>query len=142
MMRKKLFPRHLSDAPAPFSAEVERILRDLSSTEEKTRAEAVRRLCPCRGLACDVPVQPIIWEMRNDPSPIVRQAVRHDLEENPDWNKRTEARRLEGRKVKRDLAAALREIDDGADSPTPPPHSMAWRTRPRRKTRGRHRLSR
>jgi hypothetical protein len=146
-MRKKLFPKH-SDHPAPeVSPDLEIIFSELSSPEDRVRADAVRKLCPCRGTALDVPVQQKVWDLRNDPSPLVRQAVEHDLRENPDWNKRTEARRIANRLARQEEADARREIEAAitGNTETPlraGPHSLGWRMRPRRRTHGRHRLSR
>jgi hypothetical protein len=123
-MHKKLFPKH-----------------------SRVRADAVRKLCPCRGTALDIPVQQKVWELRNDPSPLVRQAVEHDLRENPDWNKRTEARKIANRQTRKDEIEAKREIDAALNGDKEIPlqagsHSLGWRMRPRRRTHGRHRLSR
>jgi hypothetical protein len=76
-------------APPP---ELETILRDLRSPDANTRARAVRALCPCRGVDWGVPIFRYVREMRYDPNPIVRRAVRHDLQENPWWNEHHEAR--------------------------------------------------
>jgi hypothetical protein len=146
-MHKKLFPKH-SQHPTPTpSPDVEAILCELSSPEDRVRADAVRKLCPCRGTALDVPVQQKVWELRNDPSPLVRQAVEHDLRENPDWNKRTEARKIANRQTRQDETEAKREIEAALNVDTENPlqagsHSLGWRMRPRRRTHGRHRLSR
>jgi hypothetical protein len=116
-------------APSP---ELERILCDLRSPDEQTRATAVRALCPCRGVAWETPVFRQVLELRNDPSPVVRGAVKHDLSENPDWGERSEARRLEGHRRRREWEAARAEIDAGeAEAASPAPHSLAWRM-PRR----------
>jgi hypothetical protein len=77
---------------AALPPELEQILSDLHSPDAATRARAVRSLCPCRGVPWGVPVFRYVWEMRNDPNPIVRRAVRHDLKENPWWSARHEAR--------------------------------------------------
>jgi hypothetical protein len=112
--------------------ELERILRELESPDERTRANAVRQLCPCRGTQWEVPVFERVLALRNDPSPIVRHAVQHDLKENPDWGERQEARRLERRSQRREALRVKEEIEAGTtDAETPPPHSLAWRM-PRR----------
>jgi hypothetical protein len=123
---------------APISPILAAILCDLESPDARTRADAVRRLCPCRGTEWGVPVFPRVWELRNDPSPIVRHAVRHDLGENPDWGEREELRRLEGQRIRQELRRVQAEIEDGAEEDeTPPPHSLAWKMRRRPRARRR-----
>src|SRR5947208_7489972 len=81
--------------PTPDNAmppELQGILRDLHSPDANTRARAVRSLCPCRGVQWGVPVFPDVRKMLHDPNPIVRRAVRHDLNENPWWSERQETR--------------------------------------------------
>jgi hypothetical protein len=136
-MAKRRFPQtHANHAPLP---ELEHILRDLESADEHTRASAVRALCPCRGTEWGVPIFPRVWEMRNDPSPVVRHAVRHDLGENPDWGERHEARRLEGLCRRHEMQQAQAEIDEAStDSEVPAPHSLAWRMRRRPRVRRRY----
>jgi hypothetical protein len=122
---------HPRPEPVP-SAELERILCDLASSDENTRAAAVRELCPCRGTCWEVPVFEQVLALRSDPSPVVRHAVKHDLQENPDWGERQEARRLEGRQARQEVRWARREIDAGlAEGEPPATHSLAWRM-PRR----------
>jgi hypothetical protein len=116
--------------------ELEQILCNLKSPDAQTRADAVRRLCPCRGTQWEVAVFPHVLELRNDPSPIVRHAVEHDLTENRWWGERPEQRRLEGRRTRRETERVREEIEVGLDDgKTPPPHSQAWRMhrRPRRR---------
>src|SRR5947209_532099 len=72
--------------------ELRGILCDLHSPDADTRARAVRSLCPCRGVQWGVPVFRYVRKMLDDPNPIVRRAVRHDLKENPWWSERQEAR--------------------------------------------------
>src|SRR5436190_4968417 len=72
--------------------ELQQILRDLHSPDANTRARAVRSLCPCRGVRWGVPVFHHVRKMLHDPNPIVRRAVRHDLNENPWWSGRQETR--------------------------------------------------
>jgi hypothetical protein len=122
---------HPQPEPAP-SPELERILCDLESPDEHTRAGAVRELCPCRVSCWGVPVFERVLALRNDPSPVVRHAVQHDLQENPDWGERVEARRLEGRHALRETQRAREEIEAGlAEGEPPATHSLAWRM-PRR----------
>jgi hypothetical protein len=65
-------------ADPPGEAEIARILTDMRSDDEATRANAVRQICPCR----------MPWEnfdrlrkaarpLRNDPSPLVRANALH-----------------------------------------------------------------
>jgi hypothetical protein len=137
-MAKKRFPQpHTSPDVEPPPA-LERIFWDLESPDPAVRAGAVRQLCPCRGIRYEVPVFPRVLEMRNDPSPVVRDAVDHDLTENPDWHQRREARRLEGLRLRREAQRVEAEISAGADAGEPPaPHSLAWYTprRPRARKR-------
>jgi hypothetical protein len=142
MPRKQLFPKHPKIPPPTPSPELEAILCELGSPEEKVRADAVRKLCPCR-TSWDVPVQQHVWALRDDPSPVVRHAVEHDLTENPDWNERNEARKLLSRLVKEETLEVRREIETGwEEESVPPPHSLAWLQRPRRKSHKKHRLGR
>ena len=83
------------EAPPEPSPALAGILAALQSPEAAVRAQAVRSLCPCRGTAWEQPVFQRVLALRNDPSPVVRQAVEHDLRENPDWGERAEARRME-----------------------------------------------
>ena len=131
-MSKKRYPRpHGQPDPQP-SPQLTQILCDLESRDDQTRADAVRQLCPCRGAAWEIPVFERVASLRDDPSPLVRQAVRHDLEENPDWGERSEARRLRGRQRRVEMRRAKREIDDSAPvAEVPSPHSLGWRMRPR-----------
>lgn len=125
-------PRPFDEPTVPPSPELERILCDLRSPDDQTRANAVRELCPCRGVAWGVPVFPEVIALRDDPSPIVSGAVRHDLSENAGWNERSEARRLEGRRRRQEWDAARAEIAAGDTDEAPPaPHSLMWRM-PRR----------
>ncbi len=127
MARDRRRKPHVEQEAKP-PPELERILRDLDSPDERTRANAVRQLCPCRGTQWEVPVFQRVLTLRNDPSPLVRHAVQHDLEENPDWGERQEARRLERRRQRQEAHAVKREIEQGSAPDGPPPaHSLVWR---------------
>jgi hypothetical protein len=134
MARKRYAQPHARPDTEP-PPQLARILCELKSPDARTRADAVRALCPCRGSQWNVPVFPHVWELRNDPSPVVRHAVQHDLNENPQWGERQELRRLEGQRVRRELQQAQAEIETDAESALPPSHSLAWRMprRPRRR---------
>ncbi|MBW3623889.1 MAG: hypothetical protein KY468_10830 [Armatimonadetes bacterium] len=93
---------------------MQEILDDLRSPDEVARAEAVRRLCPCR-TAWDVPVQRYIAAMQDDPSSSVRHEVHHVLDEDSSWGKKLEQRRLK--------AAADENVLDISD---PESRSMGW----------------
>jgi hypothetical protein len=138
---RKLFPKHPNSPPPAPSKELSAILDELRSPDDQVRADAVRKLCPCRS-SWDVPVHEQVIALRNDPSPRVRQAVEHDLDENPKWNRRSEARKLMGRQAKQEEREANREIEAGMAAEAPPLHSLAWRIPPRRRSHGKHRLSR
>jgi hypothetical protein len=131
-MANKRHPKdHKAPAPEP-SPELQRILDELASPDEQTRANAVRQLCPCRGTQWERAVFPQVLALRNDPSPIVRHAVQHDLSENKDWGERQELRRLEGRRNRQEVRQVKAEIEASeAEAPAPPPHSLAWKA-PRR----------
>jgi hypothetical protein len=125
-------PRPFAEPKAEPSPELQRILRDLQSPDDQTRADAVRTLCPCRGIAWETPVFPEVLALRDDPSPLVSGAVRHDLQENPEWGERQESRKLEGRRRRREWEQVQAEIQDGGEeSDAPAAHSLAWRM-PRR----------
>ncbi|MBW3622744.1 MAG: hypothetical protein KY468_04965 [Armatimonadetes bacterium] len=144
-MRKRLFPKHKSPPASEPSPDLQAILEELKSPDEKCRAEAVRKLCPCRGTVWSEPVFPRVIELRNDPSPVVRQAVEHDLNENKDWGMRSEARKMEGQRVRgeyRQVEAEIKAVleSEAEEISVPPPHSLGWRTHPRRRTPKKHRL--
>jgi hypothetical protein len=88
------------DPGAEASPELERVLCDLQSSDDWTRAAAVRALCPCRRKDWGGTVFRYVWAMRDDPSPIVRGAVQHDLTENR-WNENWEARLIQERRARR-----------------------------------------
>jgi hypothetical protein len=137
---KKRYPQpHTAETARQPPPELEQILCDLASPEDSVRAQAVRQLCPCRGADWGVPIFPQVLALKDDPSPIVRHAVEHDLEENPWWNERQEAQRLEGRRARREHQQVRAEIDAGLDAEgVPGPHSQAWRMRPRPLSRKGH----
>jgi hypothetical protein len=145
-MRKNRRPQpHPACNPEP-PPDLERILSEMESPDPQVRADAVRQLCPCRGTEWGVPVFPRVLALRDDPSPVVRHAVQHDLSENPDWGEREELRRLEARRTRREQERARKEIEGGPwDGEAPPMHSLAWRMSRRPRSRkgyyppGRHR---
>jgi hypothetical protein len=98
--------RHRSPEPpaerkAPPSPELQQVLNDLQSPDDWTRAKAVRELCPCRRKDWGEPVYRYVCAMRDDPSPIVRGAVRHDLTENRRWNESWEEGLIQERRARR-----------------------------------------
>src|SRR5206468_155870 len=98
-------PDERDEAPSP---ELQQVLQELESPDEWTRANAVRALCPCRRRDWGEPVYRYVVAMRDDPSPVVRGAVHHDLSENRKWNENWEAALLQerrARKIKVTLAA-------------------------------------
>jgi hypothetical protein len=61
---------------------MDRILSDLYSLDEATRANAVEAVCPCRmGFEGFQRAMDIVTTMRKDPSKEVRKRVQHVLEE-------------------------------------------------------------
>jgi hypothetical protein len=121
------------------SPELARILCELESPDPATRASAVRQLCPCRGNHWELPVFPHVLKLRDDPSPVVRHAVEHDLRENPEWGERQELRRLAGWQTKRETRRVREEIETGlAEEGHPAPHSLAWRVPRRPRVRKAH----
>lgn len=131
MTKKRYAQPRATPAGEPMPM-LKQILCDLESPDPATRAGAVRQLCPCRGANWEVPVFPRVLALRNDPSPVVRHAVQHDLRENPEWGERREARRLEGLRQRKETQRAEEEIRGGANAGEPPAaHSLAWYT-PRR----------
>src|SRR5687767_8161325 len=86
-----------SDRGAAPSPELEQVLCDLQSPDDWTRASAVRALCPCRHKDWGVPVYRYVCALRDDPSPLVRSAVQHDLTENR-WTENWEARLIQERR--------------------------------------------
>ena len=138
-MAKKRFPRAQAGPAKEPSPALKQILYDLESPDPAVRAGAVRQFCPCRGASWEIPVFPRVLALRNDPSPVVRRAVEHDLRENPDWGERREARRLEGLRLRREAQRVEEEIRAGADAGDhPAPHSLAWLTPRRPRVRKRY----
>jgi hypothetical protein len=135
MSRRRYLHSHTVPAAQP-SPELQRILCELGSPDPAVRAGAVRQLCPCRSTKWELPVFSRVLALRNDPSPVVRHAVEHDLSENPDWNERSEARRMEGRRLREQIEQVHEEIRAGTtEDGAPASHSLAWYTprRPRRR---------
>ena len=138
-MARKPYLNHrrapVEESPSEPSPALARILEELQSPDAATRAQAVRSLCPCRGTAWEQPVFQRVAALRNDPSPVVRHAVEHDLRENPDWGERAEARLMEGRRARLEIRRVRQEIETGpADAAPPAAHSLGWRM-PRRPLR-------
>lgn len=123
-MARKQFAQPPGGPAVRQSAALQQLLCELQSPDEGTRAAAVRQLCPCR-TAWDVPVQRYVSEMMNDPSPSVRHEAHHVLDEDSGWGKRLAARRV--------LADLKQPLEHGC---VPGPHSLAWRRRPRPRTKG------
>jgi vesicle coat complex subunit len=72
--------QHAQEACNP--GEMDRILNDLRSSDETTRARAVGVVCPCRmGFDGFQRAMDIVTTMRKDPSKKVRKTVIHVLEE-------------------------------------------------------------
>jgi len=58
--------------------ELEIIFRDLHSPEDATRAQTIRRICPCRmGWEAFQQSMAIVARLKKDPSPLVRRAALH-----------------------------------------------------------------
>lgn len=132
-------PQPFAEPKATPSPELTRILCDLHSPDDQTRANAVRELCPCRGTPWETAVFPEVIALRDDPSPLVSGAVRHDLRENPEWGERQEARRMEGRRQRQEWSRARAEIDQGeAEVEEPLQHSLGWRMARRPRSRKWH----
>lgn len=74
-MTRHWFPPARTDGAGERAA-LERIFDDLQSANAATRANAVRRLCPCR-TAWDAPIEGYVLAMEDDPSPEVRRAAEH-----------------------------------------------------------------
>jgi hypothetical protein len=131
-MGNKRRPRGQPQPTPEPPPELQRILCELASPDAVTRADAVRQLCPCRGTQWEVAVFPHVLALRDDPSPIVRHAVQHDLAENKDWGQRQELRRLQGRKRRQEARQVKAEIEDSeTEAMAPAPHSLGWKA-PRR----------
>jgi hypothetical protein len=108
--QKEYMERHLAKVERHRSqpigeAAIERLLADMQSEDEVTRANAVRQICPCR----------MPWEvfdrlrkaakpLRKDPSPLVRANALH-IEEDA-----REVASLES------LSERLQEREEGADA--------------------------
>src|SRR5215212_6723175 len=100
-MSKKQLPQSPAEQSMEPSPELQQVLCDLQSPDDWTRASAVRALCPCRRKDWGVPVYRYVVAMQDDPSPIVRGAVRHDLSENRCWNENWEAALIQERRARR-----------------------------------------
>jgi hypothetical protein len=99
-------------------ADVERILANLQSDDEVTRAQAVRQICPCQ---MSWPVfhrlRRAAKRLQRDPSPLVRANARH-IEEDA--------------KVVASLESELervREYEEGLADPSSRPDRRNWRRR-------------
>jgi hypothetical protein len=77
-MERKLACVELKRSHPSSAAEVERLLADMQSPDEHTRAEAVRQVCPCR-MPWEVfrRVRKAAQRLRDDPSPLVRANAFH-----------------------------------------------------------------
>jgi hypothetical protein len=137
-MARKRYPQSDPEPAAEPSPALQHILGELESPDPAVRAGAVRQLCPCRGSKWEIPVFQRVLALRNDPSPVVRHAVEHDLSENPDWNERAEARRMAGRRLKQQVEQVREEIHAGTADDVPAPHSMAWYTTRRPRSKKQH----
>jgi hypothetical protein len=100
-MSRNRLPQSPTDRGGAPSPELEQVLCDLQSSDDWTRANAVRALCPCRRKDWGEPVYRYVSAMRDDPSPIVRGAVQHDLSENRCWTENWEARLIQERRSRR-----------------------------------------
>jgi hypothetical protein len=100
-MSRNRSPQSPPEREATASPELQEVLRDLQSPDDWRRASAVRALCPCRRKDWGVPVYRYVVAMQDDPSPIVRGAVHHDLTENRKWNENWEAALIQERRARR-----------------------------------------
>jgi hypothetical protein len=100
-MSKKQSPQSPAEQTMAPLPELQHVLCDLQSPDDWTRANAVRALCPCRRKDWGVPVYRYVVAMQDDPSPIVRGAVHHDLSENRKWNENWEAALIQERRARR-----------------------------------------
>jgi hypothetical protein len=122
--QKEYLERHLAEverrrSQAIGEAEVERLLAEMQSADEVTRANAVRQICPCR----------MPWEvfdrlrkaakpLQKDPSPLVRANALH-VEEDA-----REVASLES------LSEQLAEWEEGEEAaPRPDRRGREWRRR-------------
>jgi hypothetical protein len=114
-MSRQRSPQPPDERDAAPSPELQHVLQELQSPDEWTRANAVRTLCPCRRKDWGEPVYRYVVAMRDDPSPVVRGAVHHDLTENRCWNETWEARLIQerrARKIKVTVAAKAVALAD------------------------------
>lgn len=107
------------------SAALQEILDDLRSPDEHARAEAVRKLCPCR-TAWDVPVQRYLCAMMDDPSPSVRHEVRHVMDEDSKWGKKFEQKRIQAAAENAELDAFDPDSRSLGWYKKPKPHRRRW----------------
>jgi hypothetical protein len=64
------------------TAELDRIMEELRSPEERVRAKAVSKVCPCRmGWEGYQRAMEVVDALRKDASPLVRGAAKHVVEE-------------------------------------------------------------
>jgi hypothetical protein len=76
---ERLLPRIEQRRARGFSeADVERLLAEMESPDERARARAVREICPCR-MPWEVfdRLRQAAKRLQRDPSPIVRAEARH-----------------------------------------------------------------
>jgi hypothetical protein len=110
-MERKLACMEHKRSPAVSSADIARLLAEMQSPDEGTRAQAVRQVCPCR----------LPWEafgqlrkaaqrLQHDPSPLVRAQALH-IEE--------DARELEALEALRERLAENDELLEAAARRSP-----------------------
>jgi hypothetical protein len=77
-MERKLADVELKRSHPPSAADIARLLTEMQSPDEHTRAQAVRQVCPCR-LPWDVfrQVRKAAQRLQHDPSPLVRAPALH-----------------------------------------------------------------
>jgi hypothetical protein len=129
-MERKLAGVERRRASPPSAAAIARILTEMQSPDEQTRAHAVEQLCPCR-VPWDVfrQVRKAAQRLRKDPSPVVRANARHVEED---------ARELEALEALRERIVE-RDVDPKATSGRP---NAPRRHRPRTYRKQRRQASR
>jgi hypothetical protein len=77
-MDRKLAAVAQKRSHAACAPDVERLLAEMQSPDEHTRAQAVRQVCPCR-LPWDIfnQLRKAAQRLQHDPSPLVRAHARH-----------------------------------------------------------------
>jgi hypothetical protein len=124
MARKRDYAEVILDAVErkrsrpPTEQQVERTLAEMCSPDENIRAEAVRHLCPCR-VPWPIYQQNLtaVQALQKDPSPQVRRAAGHLMEDAIKLERMEERRQQGERRLSDEAAEQRRRSSRGGHGP-------------------------